>query len=64
MFLELNRDELAMLVRLVEERVHKEREMGCEERASEHPATAAERDEDCWCRILHKLHECECDVFA
>lgn len=64
MFLELNRDELAMLIRLVEERVHKERECGCEEPAGEHPATAMEREVDLCCRILHKLHECDCDVFA
>ncbi len=63
MFLESNREELALMIRLVEERMRKE-----------HPPTSDwshervppphTRERECWDRILHKLHGCECDVLA
>lgn len=63
MFLELNREELSQLIRLVEDRVRKE-SMLDRERIHEGPHYSPVRDRDCWDRILHKLHECECDVLA
>jgi hypothetical protein len=67
MFVELNRDELSTLVRLVEAHIHQERGMTCEEPGNgskSHASPTVEREVECLCRILHKLHECECDVFA
>lgn len=63
MFLELNREELSQLIRLVEERVRKEFMLD-RERIHDGTDYAHVPDRDCWDRILHKLHECECDVLA
>jgi hypothetical protein len=64
MFLELNREELALLVKLVEERIHSDRwnETKCETLAI--PTYHCGRESGNLERLLHKLHSCDCDVFA
>lgn len=65
MYLDLEREHLCLLERLVERRLA-EVEAEAEARrpldAAATTALAVERER--LHRILHQLHECECDVFA
>jgi hypothetical protein len=65
MYLDLEREHLCLLERLVERRlaeVEAEAEARRPLEAAATTALAVERER--LHRILHQLHECECDVFA
>jgi hypothetical protein len=67
MFLELTREELAMLVTLVEERIRKDRWSENNGEMNVVPPSQfahLSRELEGLERLLHKLHGCECDVFA
>jgi len=63
MYLDLEREHLCLLERLVERRLA---EVEAEARRSRDPSTAATLavELERLHRILHQLHECECDVLA
>ncbi|MBM4004931.1 MAG: hypothetical protein FJ295_16855 [Planctomycetes bacterium] len=67
MFLELTREELAMLANLVEERIRKNRWSEKNGELNGVPPSHFSdftHELDGLERLLHKLHSCECDVFA
>lgn len=63
MFLCLEREQVALLMEMVETRMH---ELQAERRKAPNEARLAEigRELEQLQTVLHQLHECECDVLA